>query len=161
MSIRITIITLHTLLLFTSSHCHNEPRGNENTTERNCVNSFAALEDDLLSRELNRYNLLKAFYPPRGALPVFVTVTYQFDKLENQSVWYWSESEIYLIQPLEIFQFTSLFYSNFYYRQADLELHLSEECMETGDEFMEMLTQRIGNFSEDQCCRHWVPGLHL
>ena len=108
------------------------------------MNSFAALEDDLLSQELNRYNLLKTFYPPRGALPVFVTVTYQFGQLENQSVWYWSESEIYLIQPLEVFQFTSLFYSNFYYRQASLDLHLSEECVETGDEYMEMLTQRVG-----------------
>ena len=149
MSSPIIIITLHTLLLLTSSHCHNDIRANESTTERSCVNSFAALEDDLLSRELNRYNLLRTFYPPRGALPVFVIVTYQFGELENQSIWYWSESEIYLIQPLEVFQFTSLFYSNYYYRQANVDLDLSEECVETRDEYMEMLTQRVRRFSAE------------
>ena len=120
------------------------------TNKSNCSNSFSILEESLLSLESNRFNLLKTFYPPRGALPVFLTVTYTFDDSENQfgnrgnkSVWYWSESEIYFIQPLEVLQFTSLFHSNFYYRTNELDLVLNEDCYGTGTEFMEILTQRV------------------
>ena len=137
-------ITLHTLLLLlllTPSQCQSGSK--ENTNNRTCVNSFSFLEDDLLSREENRYNLLQAYYPPRGALPVFVTVTYSFDEFQNQSVWYWSESEFYLIQPMEVLVFTSLFHSNFAYRQRSVELTLSPDCVEAGAEFMETLTQRV------------------
>ena len=149
MSVTITTITLYTLLLLlTPSHGYNETSF---TTDRTCATSFTVLEDDLLSQEENRYNLLKAFYPPRNALPVFVTVTYLFGETGNQSVWYWSESEFYLIQPLDVLQFTSLFHSNFYYRMGKMELHLNQDCAEAGPEFMEMLTQRVSERTE---CRY-------
>lgn len=111
-------------------------------TSKTCANSFTLLEEDLLSREENRYNLLQAYYPRRSTLPVFVTVTYSFDQ-SNQTIWYWSESEFYLIQPLNVLQFTSLFHSNFPYRQRNLELVLSEECSDAADELLESLTQRV------------------
>ena len=111
-------------------------------TSKTCANSFTLLEEDLLSREGNRYNLLQAYYPRRSALPVFVTVTYSFNQ-SNQTIWYWSVSQFYLIQPLNVLQFTSLFHSNFPHRQRELELVLSEECSEAGDELLESLTQRV------------------
>ena len=111
-------------------------------TSKTCANSFTLLEEDLLSREENRYNLLQAYYPRRSALPVFVTVTYSFNQ-SNQTIWYWSVSQFYLIQPLNVLQFTSLFHSNFPHRQRELELVLSEECSEAGDELLESLTQRV------------------
>ena len=113
---------LPTILLITIlalSHCHNTVATAEQ--DPNCLTSFSVLEESLLSRESNRFNLLRMFYPPRGPLPVFLAVTYRFDGLENrsnESIWYWSESEIYFIQPLDVLQFTSLFHSNFHYRQA-------------------------------------------
>lgn len=132
-------VTLHIFHLLTPSQCG----GDEPTPDRNCTTSFSVLEEDMLSHEENRYNLLKTFYPPRGALPVFVTVMYTFGKSQNQSVWYWSESELYLIQPLDVLLYTSLFHSNFNYREGKLDLKLEKECAETRPEFMELLTQRV------------------
>lgn len=113
--------------------------------ERNCTNSFTVLEESLLSSESNRFNLLKAFYPPRNALPVFQTVTYNFEsETVNQSkVWYWAQSEVFLVQPLDVLQFTSLFHSNLQYRVGDLELMLPGDCLETKNEFIEILTERV------------------
>ena len=58
-------------------------------------------------------------------------------------MWYWSESEVYLIQPLDILRFTSLFHSNFDYRLGELDLVLNRDCAGTRVDFMEMLTQRV------------------
>ena len=142
------------LPLLTSSHPHNGSLNNTVTTaaitdqKRNCTNSFSVLEEVLLSNEKNRFNLLRVFFPPRGAPPVFLTVSYQFDEFGEQSgnettVWYWSESEVYLIQPLDILQFTSLFHSNLQYRLSSLDLVLNQDCSNTQVEFMELLTQRV------------------
>ena len=143
MPMLITVLTLYTLLLLhipTPSHCRDN---NTDIDDTLCANSFSVLEEDLLSRDTNRFNLLKTFYPPRGALPVFVTVTYEFDENGNETVWYWSESEIYLIQPLDILQFTSLFHSNFDYRMSEVRLVLSKECQQSETEYLEILTQRV------------------
>ena len=107
-----------------------------------CTKSFTHLEENLLSNEKNRYNLLKTFYPQRSSLPVFVTVTYWFGR-SNRTVWYWSESEFYLIQPISVLQFSSLFHSNFPHRQRELTLTLSEECASARKEFLETLTARV------------------
>lgn len=109
-----------------------------------CSKSYAVLEDSLLSNSENRFNLLKAFFPPKEARPIFVTVTYTFNNATNESsVWYWSESEFYLIQPLEIFQFTSLLFANMAYRQSTVELQLDAQCVGASHDLMEMLTQRV------------------
>ena len=149
------------LPLITSSHPHNGSLDNIVTMaaitdqKRNCTNSFSVLEEVLLSNEKNRFNLLRVFFPPCGAPPVFLTVSYQFDEPQNQfdefgkqswngtTVWYWSESEVYLIQPLDILQFTSLFHSNLQYRLSSLDLVLNQDCSNTQVEFMELLTQRV------------------
>lgn len=140
----ITLI-LHILHLLTLSKCQSGGDDSELSpaVNRNCTTSFTVLEEDMLSHEQNRYNLLKTFYPPRGALPVFVTVTYTFGDTRNQSVWFWSEAELYLIQPIDVLQYTSLFHSNFNYREGKLDLRLTKDCAETRSEFMELLTQRV------------------
>ena len=155
--------TVLLLTLLTPSHSHNshtltdDSEGSGIVNKRNCSNSFSVLEETLLSNEKNRFNLIKTLYPPRGALPVFLTVTYWFDEYDNQfdeyvnrsdeygneTVWYWSESEVYLIQPLDILRFTSLFHSNFDYRSGELDLVLNRDCAGTRVDFMEMLTQRV------------------
>ena len=101
------------------------------------------LERDLFQSGQNRYQLTKTFFPPRNAYPVFVTVNYTFEDSNTTRLWYWSESEFFLIQPLEIFQFSSLFFSNLPHRQASLSLTLPRYCRDASDEIMEVLTQRV------------------
>ena len=155
MLIKLTLFSLFTLTFLVLSHCRNDTRGDDNvamempTQGGNCSNSFAVLEADLLSRETNRFSLLRTYYPARGALPVFVRVTYLFGENGNETEWYWSESEIYFVQPLHILQFTSLFHSNFDYRKDEITLYLSEDCSGVENEYLEILTQRV---SAGVCC---------
>lgn len=107
-----------------------------------CNNSFNILEQDFLSRVENRYQITRTFYPPRDPRPVVVKIYYSYPDGTNQT-WFWSESQFYLIQPLEIFQFTSLFFSNLPTRQTEVTIMLSQQCAGVGNEFMELLTQRV------------------
>ena len=105
---------------------------------------FDLLERGLLSTKANQYKLTKTFFPPRDAHPVFVTVNYTFHGSNASKLWYWSESEFYLIQPLEIFQFSSLFLSNLPYRQASVDIAMFSDCNgASDDDQLEMLTQRV------------------
>lgn len=110
-----------------------------------CSNNFFVLEQSLLESTDNRFNLLKAFYPPREAHPVLVRVNYTFDGTFNDTsqIWFWSESEFYLIQPLEIFQFTSLLFSNMPYRQSQLHIRLDSDCSQAPADYLQMLTTRV------------------
>ena len=105
-------------------------------------NSFHSLERDFLSRVKNRYQITRTFYPPRDPRPVVIKIHYSYPDGTNQT-WFWSESQFYLIQPLEIFQYTSLFFSNLPRRQTEVTLSLSQECEGLGEELMEVLTQRV------------------
>jgi len=109
----------------------------------NCADSFFVMEESLLRSTDNRFNLLKAFYPPRKVHPVVVTVNYTFHGTNDSVVWFWTLSEFYLIQPLEIFQFTSLFFSNKPYRQSKLQIKLDNNCSQASDEFFEVLTTKV------------------
>jgi hypothetical protein len=61
----------------------------------------------------------------------------------NMTVWFWSESEFYFIQPLEIFLYTSLFFANQPSRQSSLTLELSPDCLDAQELHMRVLTQRV------------------
>ena len=107
-----------------------------------CSTSYHKLEQDLLSRTENRYQISKAYYPTRSPRPVVVRILYVYPDGTNET-WFWSESQFYLIQPLEVFQFTSLFFSNLPSRQTEATIMLSQQCAEVDDEFLETLTQRV------------------
>ena len=107
-----------------------------------CSSSFHLLEADLLSRPQNRFLLSTKFFPPRDANPVIIKVDYVFED-SNTTVWFWSESEFYFIQPLEIFLYTSLFFANQPYRQSTLTLELSPDCLNAEELYMKVLTQRV------------------
>lgn len=109
-----------------------------------CSNNFFAMEQSLLLSTDIRMSLLKAFFPPREAHPVLMVVNYTFQGLTNDSrTWLWSESEFYLIQPLEIFQFTSLLFSNMPYRRRELSIELPFECSLASEEYFLLLTTRV------------------
>lgn len=102
------------------------------------------MEESLLESAENRFNLLVAFYPPREAHPVMVEVDYTFQDLTNDSQrWFWSESEFYLIQPLEVLQFTSLLFSNMPYRSSRLSISLPPDCSLASVQYFQLLTTRV------------------
>ena len=115
----------------------------ESTAESACSSSFHLLEADLLSRPHNRYNLTAAFFPPRDANPVVVKVYYKYEGSNATNVWFWSESEFYFIQPLDIFLYTSLFFANQPYRMGSITLELSTDCLDADKLQMRVLTQRV------------------
>ena len=108
-----------------------------------CSSSFHLLEADLLSRPQNRFLLSTKFFHPRDANPVIVRVDYVYEDSNDTNVWFWSESEFYFIQPLEIFLYTSLFFANQPYRQSTLTLELSPDCLNAEEQYMEILTHRV------------------
>ena len=67
----------------------------------------------------------------------------RFDRSGNESVWYWSASEVYLVQPLDVLQYTSLFHSNLQYRSSRVDLELNRDCLGTRKDYLEILTQRV------------------
>ena len=113
------------------------------TTEPGCSSSFHLLEADLLSRPQNRFLLSTKFFPPRDANPVIIKVEYVYEDSNMTNVWFWSESEFYFIQPLEIFLYTSLFFANQPYRQSSLTLELSPDCLDAQEFYMRILTQKV------------------
>ena len=112
-------------------------------TDPPCSSSFHLLEADLLSRPQNRFLLSTKFFPPRDANPVIIKVDYVYEDSNMTNVWFWSESEFYFIQPLEIFLYTSLFFANQPYRQSSLTLELSPDCLDAQELYMRVLTQRV------------------
>ena len=145
-SLFFTTVSLSFLLLLTPSGADDNPT----TTELTCANSFHLLEADLLSRPQNRFLLATKFFPPRDANPVIIKVDYVYEDSNITNVWFWSESEFYLIQPLEIFLYTSLFFANQPYRQSTVTLELSTDCLNAKDLHMKVLTQRVSNNLEDE-----------
>ena len=115
------------------------------TAEPTCANSFHLLEADLLSRPQNRFLLSTKFFPPRDANPVIIKVDYVYEESNMTNVWFWSESEFYFIQPLEIFLYTSLFFANQPYRQSSLTLELSPDCLDADELHMKVLTQKVSH----------------
>ncbi len=110
-----------------------------------CSGNFFLLEQSLLQSTGNRFRLLQAFYPLNEAHPVLVRVQYNFEGLDNHStqIWFWTESHYYLIQPLEIFQFTSLLFANMPYRQGSISILLDADCSLAPREYFQLLTARV------------------
>lgn len=109
-----------------------------------CTDNYYRLEGSLLSNQENRYQLMRTFYPPRSPRPVIVKVIYIYSgDMNYTNTWFWTESQFYLIQPLEIFRYTSLFFSNLPHRQSEVRVELDEDCFGASDEYMELLTQRV------------------
>lgn len=109
----------------------------------NCSTNFYTMEQSLLSSTDNRFNLALGYYPSRLAHPVIVKVDYTFKDLNVSQRWFWSESEFYFIQPLEVFQFSSLLFSNLVYRRSQLAIQLDTDCSTAPQEYFTLLTTRV------------------
>lgn len=115
-----------------------------------CRKCYKLLVENLLKSDGNHYNITRIFFPPSKAPPVSVIVYYDF-KDENgvinpskQQLWFWTTSTYYHFQPLTVLQYQSLFFTDPEFRQHDrLYLTLDDECANTTDDYMQLLTQRV------------------
>ena len=130
------LVVLAGLLHRAAAQCLNQ--------SQSCDECYDTLADSLVNMRNNKYELRRVFYPLRRSSPVFVTVTYQYNdsSIPNQT-WYWGAGVFYFIQPLEVFQFTSLFFGNPAWRSRELTLTLPAECASASEEFMTELTEQV------------------
>ena len=137
----VLLVVLAGLLHSAAAECHDQ--------SQRCDECYDTLADSLVNMRNNKYNLRRVFYPLEIASPVFVTVTYQYnDSSAPNQTWYWSAGVFYFIQPLEVFQFTSLFFGNPAWRSSELTLTLPAECARAPEEFMTELTEQVRTTQE-------------
>ena len=131
-----------------------------NKSYNNCATCYQTLANALINTGDNKYQLSETFFPIDGAPPVQVEVTYVSKTssiLTNTTKkWYWLMGGYYLIQPLELLLYRSLFFSTPKWRERNVTLLLPEECYHTyedeldfndssadNDKFFRILTQRV------------------
>ena len=111
---------------------------------QSCDECYDTLAKSLVNMRNNKYHLRGVFYPLERSSPVFVTVTYQYnDSSVPNQMWYWSAGVFYFIQPLEVFQFTSLLFGNPSWRSSELTLILPAKCANASEGFMTELTEQV------------------
>ena len=122
--------------------------------EDDCTKCYDVLASQVVLSAKNRYNLQQAFFPPAKENPVFLEVIYKYDvnttngpiieSLNNVSeVWFWTDSGYYLYQPLDVIQFTSLFFADYTLRRSNVTIHLRQDCRNASEEHMQLFTQRV------------------
>ena len=111
---------------------------------QSCDECYNTLAKSLVNTRNNKYHLRRVFYPLQRASPVFVTVTYQYnDRSIPSQTWYWGAGVFYFFQPLEVFQFTSLFFGNPEWRSSEITLTLPAQCASAPEGFMTELTEQV------------------
>lgn len=146
------------LLLFTSLLTSNLPivaadcfsSGNYD----NCATCYQTFANALINTSDNKYNLSKAFFPTHKAISVHVRVEYiRVSNTSDSKTYFWIMGGFYLIQPLDVFLYRSLFFSPPSYRQESVTVTLPDECFtndtmtdftkKTNEEFFQYATQRV------------------
>ena len=115
---------------------------------KSCSQCYAALVKHVLMNDTNQFNLQKTFFPPHKTSPAFVTVSYEYYQdnemlTDETEIWYWSISTFYIYNPLTVFQFSSLFFSDIRKQTSNITLKLDLSCKNASTEFMKLLTQRV------------------
>ena len=115
-----------------------------------CNTCYAKLVSEIFENDRNLFEIQNQFFPPDRTSPSFMTVSYEFESGEQQ-VWYWSEAYFYLLHPLHVFQFTSLFFSDTNMESSNVSLFLPSNCSKLEDRYLMLLTQRVSivNYNSD------------
>lgn len=120
-----------------------------------CAECYSVLVSQVIDRDENLLNLEKIFFPPEKASPLFVTVYYQYgdrsyicdtkiaEEDNSTEVWFWSKTLFYMFQPIHVFQYTSLLFSDLKSYSSDVCLILDHECRGAKQDHMQLLTQRV------------------
>ena len=132
--------------------CYDDELDN-NKSYNNCATCYQTLANALINTGDNKYRLSETFFPIASVQPVQVKVGY-VNRASNQTIreWYWLVGGFYLIQPLELFLYRSLFFSSPKWRQGGVILVLPEQCFDTYDDLraerhFRVLTQRVRSYS--------------
>ena len=139
--------------------CVNSTVRCEQGEEEDCSKCFAFLVEQVTQHDRNFFEIQNAFFPPNNSAPVFVTVTYHYQddgglEVVHNETWFWSTAIFYVWQPLNVFQFTSLLFSDTLLHTAEANLVLPARCAEASMEHKRLLTQRVSvvMVSTSACC---------
>ena len=119
--------------------------------KESCQDCYLALVKELLGNDGNVFNLSYVFTSPVRDEPSTVVVNYHFrfdnDTLDEVHTWFWAQTGAYILHPLFIFQFISLFFGNpksFYEEIVTVTLNATE-CygVQKNLKYMTLLTQRV------------------
>ena len=108
-----------------------------------CNQSYETLVDNVLTNDKNTFSLLQTFYPPNDNPPVFVIVMYKFENSNRNYTYFWTSKSSFFIQPLEVFEFMSLFLGSPSYLSSNMAIILPNECETANPEHLEMLTYLV------------------
>jgi len=117
------------------------------------------LECALYTTDSNELRLNQAFFSPRESTSRYINVIYTFNNSEPlcEVKFIWAIGGFLLIQPPQVFQLTSLFFSNPANSQDNLTITLPEECQSlvggdnctclgNEDNNLDILTQQVSCF---------------
>ena len=98
----------------------------------NCATCYQTFANAIVNTEDNKYRLSRAFFPTRNAASVQVKVTYKRNlNTTDAIIYFWVTGGFYLIQPLEVFLYRSLFFSSPSYRHESVTVFLPDDCFGT------------------------------
>ena len=113
-----------------------------------CSQCYTTLVKHVLMNDTNQFNIQNTFFPPYQSSPAFVTVSYEYyqdnEMLTNETeIWYWSISTFYIYNPLPIFQFSSLLFSDISKLTSEVTFKLDLSCRNASTKYKRLLTQRV------------------
>ena len=165
-AVLVLIVTLQLCISFpaVAEDCHDVTLGKYD----NCDTCYQTLANALISTADNKYQLGEMFFPKDDVTPAQVEVIYmsssegkrnldcetlkdttQMKNIEDHTefTWYWLTGEIYVYQPVQLFQYRSLFFTPLRIHHKCVILYLPSTCLNSRgqyyDEFFEHLTQRV------------------
>ena len=128
--------------------CYDEPPNNE--TYDNCNTCYQTFANALLNTGDNKYKLSRVFFPIDNVPPVQVEITYNSTSNTTEPrIWYWLKGAFFIIQPLELFEFRSLFFSVPSWYKESITLALPDNCFSDNNKtnnnklFFQYATQRV------------------
>ena len=119
--------------------------------KESCRECYLMLVKELLGNDGNVFNLSYVFTSPVRDEPSAVVVNYHFrfdnDTPDEVDTWFWAQSGAYILHPLFVFQFISLFFGNpkpIYEEVVNVTLNATE-CygVQKNLQYMTLLTQRV------------------
>ena len=131
------------ILFFIHASCTSNASAVGNCTNSSCSKCYGSLVKHVVQNDENMFKLLQTFFPPNDHPPVFVTVTYEFEKSSTYYTYFWTLQSSYFIQPLEVFQFSSLLLGTPAYLGGKLTITLPDDCENANPEHLEMLTYLV------------------
>ena len=127
--------------------------------KESCQECYLTLVKELLGNDGNVFNLSYVFTSPVRDEPSAVVVNYHFrfdnDTPDEVDTWFWAQTGAYILHPLFVFQFISLFFGNpkpIYEQVVDVTLNATE-CygVQENLQYMTLLTHRVSSFYIIRC----------